>query len=84
MLILWDEPKRLANIDKHGLDFRVLNLEFFELAVVIPARLGRLKAIGRLADGTVAVIFVHLGTAAVSVISMRTASNKERRLVDAP
>jgi hypothetical protein len=22
MKIFWDEPKRLANLDKHGLDFR--------------------------------------------------------------
>jgi uncharacterized DUF497 family protein len=25
MKILWDEPKRLANIKKHGLDFADLN-----------------------------------------------------------
>jgi uncharacterized protein len=25
MLIFWDEPKRLANIDKHGFDFAGLD-----------------------------------------------------------
>jgi uncharacterized protein len=28
MQILWDEPKRLANLDKHGLDFADLNEAF--------------------------------------------------------
>lgn len=38
-------------------------------------------AIGRLADGTIAVVFATLGTEAVSVISMRPASRKERNLL---
>ena len=79
MVIVWDEPKRLANIDKHGLDFTDLSLEFFERAVIRPAKRGRLQAIGRLADGTVAVIFVRLGTEGLSVISMRAANSAERR-----
>jgi uncharacterized DUF497 family protein len=28
MKIVWDEPKRLANLDKHGLDFADLNETF--------------------------------------------------------
>ena len=79
MVIVWDEPKRLANIDKHGLDFTDLSLEFFEHAVIRPAKRGRLQAIGRLADGTVAVIFVRLGTEGLPVISMRAANSAERR-----
>lgn len=79
MVIVWDEPKRLANIDKHGLDFTDLSLEFFERAVIRPAKRGRLQAIGRLAGGTVAVIFVRLGTEGLSVISMRAANSAERR-----
>ncbi len=81
MLITWDEPKRLANIDKHGLDFTDLTVGFFLDAVIIPAKLGRQMAIGRLEDGTLAVIFVTLGTEALSVISMRPAKKKERRLL---
>lgn len=38
-------------------------------------------AIGRLADGTVAVVFAALGTQGVSVISMRPASARERSLL---
>jgi uncharacterized DUF497 family protein len=28
-LVGWDEPKRLANLDKHGLDFEQLTQDFF-------------------------------------------------------
>lgn len=38
-------------------------------------------AIGRLADGMVAVVFAALGTEAVLMISMRPASAKERSLL---
>ena len=79
MVIVWDEPKRLANIDKHGLDFADLSLEFFRRALNRPAKRGRLQAIGHLSDGTVAVIFVRLGTEGLSVISMRAANSAERR-----
>jgi len=81
MKIVWDEPKRLANIDKHGLDFADLSFEFFLSAVVVPAKDGRSKAIGRLADGTVVVIFLNLGSEALSVISMRRARKDERSLI---
>lgn len=74
--------KRLANIVTHGMDFTNLDEAFFETSVVGPAKLGRLIAVGRLANGVVAVVFVALGTEGVSVISMRPASRKERRLVD--
>lgn len=81
MLITWDEPKRLANIDKHHLDFADLTIDFFLEAIIVPAKLGRRMAIGRLEDGTLAVVFVTLGTEALSVISMRPAKKKERRLL---
>ncbi|MBR0556406.1 BrnT family toxin [Ciceribacter sp. L1K23] len=81
MEIVWGEPKRLANIDKHGLDFADLTLTFFESAVVIAAKRTRFQAIGRLADGTITVIFARLGTEGLSVISMRPAKTTERRLL---
>jgi uncharacterized DUF497 family protein len=28
MMIVWDEPKRQANVEKHGLDFADLTLDF--------------------------------------------------------
>lgn len=78
MKIVWDEPKRLANIEKHGLDFANLSLEFFLGATILPAKNGRYQAIGRLDDGTIAVIFATLGSEALSVISMRPARKDER------
>lgn len=81
MKIIWDEPKRLANLAKHGMDFADLDEAFFVEAVVVPAKQGRFKAIGRAADGSIAVIFATRGADAVSVISMRPASAAERRFL---
>lgn len=82
MRIVWDERKRLANIEKHGLDFGDLDLEFFEDAVIRPAKLNRMIAFGRLADGTIAVVFTNLGVEALSVISMRAANARERKIYE--
>ena len=79
MKIVWDEAKRQRNLAKHGMDFADLSLEFFLSANVGPARNGRYLAIGEL-DGriVVTVVFRPLGNEALSVISMRPASSKER------
>ena len=82
MKITWDERKRLKNVEKHRLDFRDLQLEFFAEAMILNARDGRLKAIGDLADDTVVVIFVRLGLQGMSLISLRPASRKERSLYE--
>ncbi len=81
MKIVWDEPKRLANIAKHGMDFADLTIEFFTSAAIRTAKDGRLQAIGRLANGVVSVVFIALGAEGISVISMRPANLKERRLL---
>ena len=81
LMIIWDEPKRQTNLAKHGLDFADLDEGFFLASVVVPAKGGRHMAIGRLADGTIAVVFATLGVEGVSVISMRPASRKERSLL---
>jgi len=81
MKITWDEHKRIANIEKHGLDFATLSYEFFLGSLVRPAKANRFQAIGRLADGTVSVIFMTLGTEGLSVISMRPARKDERNLI---
>jgi uncharacterized DUF497 family protein len=47
MKIVWDEPKRLANIASHGMDFADLDETFFEGSVIVPAKLGRQIAVGR-------------------------------------
>jgi uncharacterized DUF497 family protein len=80
MRIVWDEPKRLANLDKHGLDFADLNETFFDSALVLPTYNKRWAGIGKNIRGVIVVVFVTLGKEAVSVISMRPASRNERRL----
>lgn len=82
MIITWDEAKRLANIDKHGLDFGALTVEFFERSLVIPARSPRFRAIGRQGEQLLVVVFAPLGSEAIAVVSMRRASRNERRLFD--
>lgn len=82
MKIVWDEPKRLKNVEKHGVDFMDLEIGFFVDALIINARTGRLKAIGRISDTMIAVIFVTLGAEGISLISLRPASRQERRLYE--
>jgi uncharacterized protein len=82
MEIVWDEPKRLANLDKHGLDFADLDETFFANALVIPShnKSKRWVAIGVSIRGIVVVVFARLGREGISIISMRPASRSERRL----
>lgn len=80
MIIVWDEPKRLANIDKHGIDFADISDAFFLSAIVRPAKNGRYAAIGEL-DGVTVVIFAALGIEAISIVSARRASRRERSLL---
>jgi uncharacterized protein len=89
MKIIWDEPKRRANLEKHGFDFADVSELDWENAVVEDGRPDadgrrRLKAIGYFRDGTAAVIFALLGSEAVSIISFRPASDKERRRLPWP
>jgi len=81
MAIVGEELKRLSNLAKHGLDFADLDEDFFRSYLVVPAKDDRHMAIGRLANGVIAVVFVVLGTEGVSVVSMRPASRKERSLL---
>lgn len=80
--IVWDEPKRLANLDKHGLDFADLNETFFDNALVIPSlnKSRRWVATGVSIRGVIVVVFARLGREGVSIISMRPASRSERKL----
>ena len=82
MKIVWDEPKRIGNLAKHGLDFAMLDDNFFAEATIVPAKQRRWLAIGQLADGSIAVVFATLGTEAISVVSMRPANRAERRMVE--
>jgi uncharacterized DUF497 family protein len=78
--IVWDEPKRLANLAKHGLGFADLNETFFDNALVLPSYNRRWAGIGKNIRGVIVVVFVTLGKEAVSIISMRPASRNERKL----
>lgn len=80
--IVWDEPKRLANLERRGLAFADLDVEFFAEAAISPTKLERLKAVGWLNGFVLTVIFKPLGTEALSVISMRPASRREREEYD--
>ena len=85
MRIVIDEPKRTANLLKHRIDLADFEAGFdVETAVVVPTKpsrtgRGRLKLIGEMVGhGIVTVIVSPLGSEAVSVISIRPASEKER------
>lgn len=79
MRITWDEPKRLSNLAKHGLDFADLTPEFFLTADMRPSHNGRFLNVGLLGEKLViAVVSRPLGSEAISVISMRPANPKER------
>ena len=67
-----------SNLAKHGLDFGDLNESFFENSLVISAKKRRWMAIGISVSGLIVVVFVTMGAEAVSVISMRRASQRER------
>ena len=81
MKIVWDEPKRQANITKHGMDFADVVLFGWETALIAKSHNNRFKAIGRFADGTAVVIYAELGTEAISIISFRPTKPKERNLL---
>jgi hypothetical protein len=80
--IVWDEPKRRANLDKHGMDFADLNEAFFDNALVLAGYRNRWRAIGINIRGVISVIFATRGTEGVSIVSMRPASKKERELYE--
>jgi uncharacterized protein len=85
MKIVWDEPKRQANIATHGLDLADAESFHWETALVVPGHADRnnrprFRAIGWLGDDLVTLVFSPLGAEAISVISLRSASRAERKL----
>ena len=80
MRIVWDDHKRLANIDKHdGVDLAEVTEEYLNEAKLFPAKFGRVAAVGPHKGHLMTAIVEPLGTEAVAVISFRVASRKERR-----
>jgi len=81
MHITFDAAKNETNKAKHGFDFADLTVEFFATARFFPGNVaGRLMAIGEFQGRVMTVIVAPLGTEGVAVISMRSASRKERSL----
>ncbi|WP_456685736.1 BrnT family toxin [Bradyrhizobium sp. P5_C11_2] len=85
MAATWDEPKRLANLAKHGLDFADFDSCFHgETALILPnrpSRTGRRRylLIGEWnGERVVAVIASPLGIEALSLVSLRYADPEER------
>lgn len=85
MVIVWDEPKRLSNLEMHGLDFADVRDRFaFEDALIVPSHPGedgrpRFIAVNVLDGQIVTLVFSPLGIEAISLISFRPASRKERK-----
>lgn len=84
MLIVWDEPKRRSNREKHGFDFADLDEAFFLHSTIIPAQIGRRMAIGTFSDTVISVVFAYLGSEGISIVSMRRADRNERKLLNDP
>ena len=84
MEITYDEPKRALNRQKHGFDFAdcfdARNAVFSKTA---PSRTGRerYRVVGVWSDGRiVTAILSPLGSEAWALVSLRTASDRERRI----
>ena len=87
MKIVWDEPKRQANLATHGFDLADAEALDWDSASVVPGHPGkdgcpRFRAVGLLGDELLTAVFSPLGTEAIAVISLRRASRAERNLYE--
>lgn len=82
MKIVWDEPKRIANLDKHHLDFEDVVFFRWETAHIAPTHSNRMKAIGEFGGLVTVIVYAELGVEAISIISFRVAKREERSLFD--
>ncbi|WP_298964992.1 BrnT family toxin [uncultured Methylobacterium sp.] len=87
MRFMWGEPKRQANLKKHGFDLADFEEAFsFERFITIdaePSKTGRarFKLIGSWYDEVVVVVIVSpLGSEAIDIVSVRCANKNERAL----
>lgn len=86
MIVVWDEPKRRANLEKHGLDFALVEA-WLDEAVIVPTRpsrsgRARLKLALPTDRGWLVAIVSPLGSEGLAVVSLRVASGPERRMLD--
>ncbi|MCJ2105103.1 BrnT family toxin [Methylobacterium sp. E-041] len=82
MTTTWDEPKRRANLAKHGYDFDAsFDGETALIRPTRPSRTGRARymLIGDWnGERVVVVVASPLGNEALSLVSLRTADPRER------
>lgn len=76
----WDERKRRANLEKHGLDFLRVSSVFAGRHYTYPSPRGeqRWVTIGRMLDRLVAVVWTQRGST-TRIISVRRARHEEAR-----
>lgn len=85
VVIIVPEPKRVANLEKHGIDLARFEAEFSwdrYLAVSTrPSRTGRARDryLGTMGGRVVVAIVSPLGSEALAIISIRPAGTRERR-----
>ena len=82
----WDEKKRQANLEKHGIDFLEAEIIFSHPMIVKPDRRrdyqeDRWAALGKLNTNVVYVAYAKRGEN-IRLISLRQANRKERKLYD--
>jgi uncharacterized DUF497 family protein len=80
--IVWDEAKRIANLAKHGFDFGDIDDFGWSDAFIVPSHTRRFKAIGLFHDRVVVVVYSRLGSEAISIVGLRPAGIRERRLYE--
>lgn len=79
----WDQPKRLANLEKHGFDFEdarfVLESEY--RLDVLSERNGelRIQSFAYVFEYLAVLTVVHLDGQSIQIISFRRASSEERQ-----
>ena len=83
MRFVWDERKRTTNVATHGLDFADAEDGFDWSDALVVKSYGaqgrsRFAATGFLNEDLVTLVFSPLGSEAISLISLRPASRKER------
>lgn len=84
MRIVWDQPKRLANLVKHEIEFAEMEADFdWDAALFLPARRPRFRVLGALRGRIVSAIVQPLGSEALAIISVRAASAAEKEIYHA-
>lgn len=84
MLFVISEPKRLANLAKHGIDMAEFEIAFsWDRHVILPAKASRTgrsreRLVGTMNGRMVTAVVSPLGTEALALVSVRPAAEHER------